>query len=269
MLPIPSTAASLKGDFGVISGPLPSKVVVMHLLRLPYYYGVYGISYWFIKRPSAQQQQAEKVTLGLYLALYPAKFSSCPCMGFMLYMIFPMVSMVSPMGSSIVADVFHGIFYGLYAILYGFYGTSYGLNSNHKLSTVFPMGLVGFHISYTIYHSNMVSISRFCSMTLVLLLTSSNGLYAISLLVPFFSLCLLPFKLNFLARPRPGGGAPKKKKKKKTGYAWKGIRNFSFLAPPPPWPDTWGIPVLQIANKFDRNRTSKERQREGKRARKR
>ena len=60
--------------------------------------------------PSAQQQQAEKVTLGLYLAFYPAKFSSCTCMGFMLYMIFPMVSMVSPMGSSIVADVFHGIF---------------------------------------------------------------------------------------------------------------------------------------------------------------
>ena len=59
--------------------------------------------------PSAQQQQAEKVPLGSYLALYPAKFSSCPCMGFMLYMIFPMVSMVS-LGSSIVADVFHGIF---------------------------------------------------------------------------------------------------------------------------------------------------------------
>ena len=60
--------------------------------------------------PSAQQQQAEKVTLGLYLALYPAKFSSCPCMCSMLYMIFPMVSMVSSMDSLIVAGVFHGIF---------------------------------------------------------------------------------------------------------------------------------------------------------------
>ena len=60
--------------------------------------------------PSAQQQQAEKVTLGLYLALYPAKFSSCPCMGSMLYMIFPMVSMVPSMDSSIETDVFHGIF---------------------------------------------------------------------------------------------------------------------------------------------------------------
>ena len=50
ILPIPSTAASLKGDFGVISGALPSKVFVLHVLRLRYHYGVYGISYWFIKR---------------------------------------------------------------------------------------------------------------------------------------------------------------------------------------------------------------------------
>ena len=57
--------------------------------------------------PSAQQQQAEKVPLGLYLALYPAKFSSC--VWALCHMIFPMVSMVS-LGSSIVADVFHGIF---------------------------------------------------------------------------------------------------------------------------------------------------------------
>ena len=60
--------------------------------------------------PSAQQQQTEKVTLGLYLALYPAKFSSCPYIGSMLYIIFPMVSMVSSMDSSIVVGVFHGIF---------------------------------------------------------------------------------------------------------------------------------------------------------------
>ena len=124
--------------------------------------------------PSAQQQQAEKVTLGLYLALYPAKFSSCPCMGSMLYMIFPMVGFIN--SSRCVPRYF----YGLYAILYGFYGTSYGLNSNHRLFMVFPMGLVGCHISYTIYHSNMVSISRFCSMTLVLLPKCSNGLYAVS-----------------------------------------------------------------------------------------
>ena len=120
--------------------------------------------------PSAQQQQAEKVTLGLYLALYPAKFSSCPCMGSMLYMIFPMVSMVSSMDSSIVAGVFHGIFmvYMLFCMV------------SMRLFMVFPMGLVGCHISYTIYHSNMVSISRFCSMTLVLLRKCSNGLYAVS-----------------------------------------------------------------------------------------
>ena len=129
--------------------------------------------------PSAQQQQAEKVTLGLYLALYPAKFSSCPL--YVLYVIYDI--------SNGVYGIFYGFinssrcvpryFYGLYAILYGFYGTSYGLNSNHRLFMVFPMGLVGCHISYTIYHSNMVSISRFCSMTLVLLRKCSNGLYAV------------------------------------------------------------------------------------------
>ena len=102
--------------------------------------------------PSAQQQQAEKVTLGLYLALYPAKFSSCPCMGSMLYMIFPMVSMVSSMDSSIVAGVFHGIFmvYMLFCMV------------SMRLFMVFPMGLFyeAFHgishgpcgMSYFLHH---------------------------------------------------------------------------------------------------------------------
>ena len=148
-MPIRSTAASWKGDSGVISGTLPCKVLFLPLYGLYVIYdlsnGVYGIFYGFI--------------------------NSSRCVP--------------------------RYFYGLYAILYGFYGTSYGLNSNHRLFMVFPMGLVGCHISYTIYHSNMVSISRFCSMTLVLLRKCSNGLYAVSwsfCLFLSFSLCLFPFK---------------------------------------------------------------------------
>ena len=96
--------------------------------------------------PSAQQQQAEKVPLGLYLAFYPAKFSSCPCMGFMFYDLSNGVYGISGFINS--SRCFPRYFYGLYAILYGFYGTSYGLNSNHKLFMVFPMGLVGFLTPY-------------------------------------------------------------------------------------------------------------------------
>ena len=58
--------------------------------------------------------QLKKVTLGLYLALYHPKFSSCICCGSAI----TMVSMVSPIGSLNVAHAFYGISMVSYFMLF-------------------------------------------------------------------------------------------------------------------------------------------------------
>ena len=66
------------------------------------------------------------MTLGLYLALYHPKFSSCICCGSAI----TMVSMVYPIGSLNVAHAFCGISMGFYAISDCFYGIPDGPTSN-------------------------------------------------------------------------------------------------------------------------------------------
>ena len=83
------------------------------------------------------------MTLGLYLALYHPKFSSCICCGSAItmvsmvhpigslnvahafcgisigfFMLFPIASMVFPMGQLVISEAFHIIPHGLYSIFY-------------------------------------------------------------------------------------------------------------------------------------------------------